>query len=140
MPYKDPEVGRQRNRERERSRRKRLAPKIRIRGSPEYWVVRERNWKKRGNPMTKELYLKLHTEQGGKCGLCGKPETVLYGLSADHNHAKDYKKSRGLTCAHCNRKVIGNNFDYPRYIQGIVRYLFRWEPGALTGVSFCPVT
>ena len=55
--------------------------------------------------ITSEDYDRLLAHQGGKCAICRKPPGRIR-LAVDHCHRA--KKVRGLLCAYCNNKVIGN--------------------------------
>ena len=98
-----------------------------IRGSEAYWARRVAQWKKRDNPMTKELYLTLHALQKGECAICSKREKKLYSLQSDHDHRLQI--SRGLLCSYCNRIVLSGLRDNPVYIIGFVQYALTYYPG-----------
>jgi len=74
---------------------------------------RSRNLKRFFN-ITIEEYEQIYTFQGGKCAICGKPETaVLSGkvkrLAVDHCH--DTGVVRGLLCGRCNTAIGLLNHD-----------------------------
>ncbi len=51
---------------------------------------------------------KLSILQGGKCGVCSKPESAFKNrLAVDHNHATG--QVRGLLCYRCNKFVVGRH-------------------------------
>jgi hypothetical protein len=55
--------------------------------------------------ITVDDYSRLFTKQGGRCAICGRPETATRGgktkwLAVDHDH--ETGKVRGLLCQTCN--------------------------------------
>lgn len=74
--------------------------------SPEEAAERKRNAALlRLYGITAEDYDALLAHQGGRCAICWKPPGRIR-LAVDHCHRA--KKVRGLLCAYCNNKVIGN--------------------------------
>lgn len=70
-----------------------------------YW----RDWEKirlrelaRRYGITVQLYLDLHEQQRGACGICGRPEAEVpkKRLAVDHDHKTG--RVRGLLCQDCN--------------------------------------
>lgn len=51
---------------------------------------------------------KLSIMQGGKCGICQKPESHFkMRLAVDHNHRTG--QVRGLLCYRCNKFIVGRH-------------------------------
>lgn len=51
---------------------------------------------------------KLYDKQGGKCYICGKPEShFTKRLAVDHNHKTG--RVRGLLCFRCNKFQLGRH-------------------------------
>lgn len=72
-------------------------------------------------------YTKMHTEQGGVCGSCRKPETdtrngKVRWLAVDHCH--DTGEIRGLLCGACN-KGVGLFNDDPAALRAMADYIER---------------
>jgi hypothetical protein len=72
-----------------------------------------------------EQYQEMHDRQGGKCAICGNPETQMRGdkvraLAVDHNHSTG--KIRELLCSDCNTG-IGKLKDSIEVLQSAVEYL-----------------
>lgn len=55
--------------------------------------------------ITLDEYDKILEEQGGGCGICGRPPKPGKSLAVDHDHQTGY--IRGLLCFLCNRRVLG---------------------------------
>lgn len=75
--------------------------------------------------ITLEDYERMHSEQGGVCAICEKPETVVYrgvvrNLCVDHDHVTG--QVRGLLCHACNI-AIGNFRDDPFLLEAGAAYL-----------------
>lgn len=71
--------------------------------------------------LTKEQYSRLHSEQGGKCAICGIPETELKkNLCVDHDHKTG--KIRGLLCTLCNQG-LGSFKDNQSNVENALYYL-----------------
>lgn len=73
-------------------------------------------------------YLRMHTEQNGKCLICKKPETmVFYGkvkaLSVDHCHKTGMV--RGLLCHSCN-VGLGHFKDDPVLLKEALAHVEKW--------------
>jgi hypothetical protein len=131
MPYKDPEVARQKSQERYQQKRelwknpdgswKKAAPEARLR----QWLAREYN-------MTPERYRHLLDEHGELCGICRKPSTGKR-LSIDHDHAccsgarSCGQCVRGLLCSRCNL-LLGNAGDSTELLEAMVAYLHWHSP------------
>lgn len=63
--------------------------------------------------LTKEEWLKLVKEHGGKCAICKNEEK----LQIDHCHQT--KKVRGLLCARCNKAIGLFKDDIDRVISAV---------------------
>jgi hypothetical protein len=72
--------------------------------------------------MTVEQYQKMFDEQGGKCAICQRPETVAKRLSVDHCHTTG--KVRSLLCHNCNAG-IGHFKENPEVLSEAITYLQR---------------
>lgn len=89
---------------------------------------RERDWKRRriyfrGKPLTFETYRAVVEFQGGKCAMCGAPESKK-ALVADHAHdhwarsEEDLTDNfRGAVCSDCNYHM--KEYEGPYF--GIIR-------------------
>jgi hypothetical protein len=89
--------------------------------------VIKRAWFMKRAGLSLEDYAALCRQQGGVCGICGKPETstfrgVLRSLCVDHDHATGV--IRGLLCNRCNLMLCTNGSDLPRLKAALV-YLER---------------
>jgi hypothetical protein len=88
----------------------------------------EHRFKRRG--ITKEIYEKKLSEQGGVCAICGKPpkhdgdmvKKAQQSLHIDHDHAT--QEFRGLLCGQCNT-AIGKFQDDPKLLMQAIGYLFK---------------
>jgi hypothetical protein len=72
-----------------------------------------------------EQYQEMHDRQGGKCAICGNPETQMRGgkvraLAVDHNHSTG--RIRELLCSDCNTG-IGKLKDDPKVLRQAAEYL-----------------
>jgi hypothetical protein len=67
-----------------------------------------------------EQYQVLLVKQGGKCGICKRPERLGQALSVDHDHKTG--RVRGLLCRKCNRSLGGFDDD-PVRLEAALRYL-----------------
>jgi len=72
--------------------------------------------------MTAEEFVRMFTEQDGKCKICGsKLGTILLGkLNIDHDHKTG--KVRGLLCRSCNMG-LGSFKDNLILLRSAVKYL-----------------
>ena len=75
-------------------------------------------------------YAALFIVQDGKCGICGKPETIKDGrngkrkkLALDHCHSSG--KLRGLLCSRCNAG-LGYFKDDPARLRAAITYLSKF--------------
>lgn len=76
--------------------------------------------------LTEEAFLALQTAQGGKCAICGRPDsgTALHSrMSIDHDHRTDL--IRGLLCQPCNQG-LGAFYDRPQSLAAAIQYLAKW--------------
>lgn len=88
----------------------------------EYW----RHWKmKQSYGIGLPDYMKMYTEQKGKCSVCGneRPNFGKCGLVIDHCHSKGH--IRGLLCVHCNTG-LGQFRDDPVLLAKAIEYLKRF--------------
>jgi len=120
------------HRERRRAGEKkwRSENKEKIRGQYRRWVEKNkdivtdthrRNNLRSSYSMTIEEYNKIFLFQGGKCAICGKPETAKRKwLSVDHDHKTG--KIRELLCLKCNNGV-GLFLDDPNLLELAASYL-----------------
>lgn len=69
--------------------------------------------------LTKEQYLSMFNEQGGRCAICEKVETDRY-LAVDHCH--ETGKVRKLLCKDCNTS-LGKFNDSPDLLRKAAEYL-----------------
>lgn len=100
------------------SEKQKLYPKSRKKYSKEYH--RERSIINNYN-ITKKEYDILYKEQGGKCAICGIPETELKrNFSIDHDHKTG--KVRGLLCNLCNQG-LGSFKDNQSNVENALYYL-----------------
>jgi hypothetical protein len=96
--------------------------------------ARRKNIRRYG--LTHGQYDRLFAEQGGRCALCGEPETRIHhasgtiqALSIDHDHSCCPGKEscgkcvRGLLCNRCN--VALGQYEYLRTIPNLDEYLKR---------------
>lgn len=82
---------------------------------------------KRFYNLTLEQYDAMLEKQGGVCGICGKPETMVLRnnvsmLTVDHDHVTG--QIRGLLCHRCNRG-IGLFRDDPEHLRTAAAWLER---------------
>ncbi len=77
---------------------------------------------KRKYNITKEDYLRMFSDCGGKCTICGKLDDDT--LVVDHCHVT--KKVRGLLCHECN-SGIGLLGDNRKAVYKVYRYLLKVE-------------
>jgi hypothetical protein len=75
--------------------------------------------------MDATLYRTLFQMQGGRCAICGEPETAKHngrvkGLAVDHVHATG--RIRGLLCGNCNNG-LGRFMDSPARLRKAAQYL-----------------
>ena len=89
---------------------------------PEHYKHHKR---KKRYGITPEQYLKMFSDQEGKCLICGQPETCLYrdqirSLAVDHNH--ETGQVRGLLCNGCNNG-LGRFKDDPSLLRLAAAYL-----------------
>lgn len=89
---------------------------------------------KRRYGITKEDYLKILSNQGGVCAICGGPPNGMgNGFHVDHDHSycpgnKTCGKCvRGLICSKCNCG-IGNLCDDINILSSAIKYLRRYSP------------
>ena len=68
------------------------------------------------------IYERMHTEQGGRCAICGNPPRKGTKLGVDHCHRTGLV--RGLLCDLCNR-AIGLLYDDPNRCFKAAMYLRR---------------
>lgn len=73
--------------------------------------------------ITLEDYEVLLKNQGGVCGICGKPPKPDRALDVDHDHKTG--KVRGLLCHNCNYRVLGRTTL--EKFRLVVNYLERHE-------------
>jgi 5-methylcytosine-specific restriction endonuclease McrA len=83
--------------------------------------------KLRGCDISVEVYNQMFADQGGKCAICGQPETAMYrgtvrNLCVDHNH--ETGEVRGLLCNFCNQG-LGYFKDNPELLKSASAYLDR---------------
>lgn len=65
-------------------------------------------WPHLTEPLAEAEREKLSVKQGGKCGICEKPESAFkMRLSVDHNHKTG--QVRGLLCYRCNKFIVGRH-------------------------------
>lgn len=76
-------------------------------------------------------YRKLFKAQNGKCAICRKPQTEVFGktgetkrLCVDHCHKTN--RVRGLLCSHCNR-ALGKMQDSKELLQAAIDYLNKYD-------------
>lgn len=75
-----------------------------------------------------EFLLELEQRQGGRCAICGEPESKPWRLSLDHDHACCPGKTscgrcvRGLICDAHNR-MLGLAADDPDILRAAIAYL-----------------
>ncbi len=88
-------------------------------------AVRECNLRKKYGMGVKEYEI-MFGMQGGRCLVCGEPETVCDGrgklkrLAVDHNH--DTGEIRGLLCQKCNQ-ALGLLGENPVIIRNLANYI-----------------
>ena len=73
--------------------------------------------------MTIDDYNKILESQGGKCAICGKPNSGINGrdrLFVDHDHKTGMV--RGLLCSNCNHG-LGNFHDNISFLESAIDYL-----------------
>lgn len=71
--------------------------------------------------ITHDDYEQMIKNQGGLCGICGKPPAPgSRGLVVDHCH--ETGEVRGLLCTHCNL-LLGHAKDDPEVLRRAVRWL-----------------
>jgi hypothetical protein len=93
--------------------------------NPGYYMTKHRKYK---YGLLEEDYNRMVCEQGGRCYICGKLETVkssgkrqrIRELGVDHNHKTG--KVRKLLCARCN-SVIGFVDEDIMLVEKILSYL-----------------
>lgn len=92
---------------------------------------------KSNHGITVDQYQEMHDAQGGKCDICGKPETKTGGrskgilpLSVDHCHKTRQsgasKGIRGLLCQACNIG-LGKFDDDPELLRRAAAYLEKYR-------------
>lgn len=59
--------------------------------------------------ITLDEYRAIVKAQGGRCPVCRKP---LHGISCPVDHSHKTGEIRGVTCLHCNHRVIGRHTDW----------------------------
>jgi len=87
---------------------------------------RNRHYKIRYGITIKD-YNRMHSEQGGKCGICESKETGVKrtdNFNVDHCHKSG--AVRGLLCHNCNL-ALGKFNDDVKYIKAIINYLKKHE-------------
>ena len=80
---------------------------------------------KRTYGITLEHYETMLDEQGGGCGICGRPPSESFALHIDHDHRTGH--IRGLLCFGCNNS-LGDFDDDPARLLAAVDYLCRAVP------------
>jgi len=87
---------------------------------------RKKHALKRLYGITLEQYNEISEKQGGKCAICGNPETCkskndkIRILVVDHDHKTN--KIRGLLCHTCNI-MLGHAKDNKLILQNAIKYL-----------------
>lgn len=75
--------------------------------------------------LTPEDYNRMHDEQGGKCGCCGRSaEEFRRGLHVDHDHSTG--QVRALLCTKCN-PGIGYFDDSVEKLEMAIAYLKKFK-------------
>jgi len=91
--------------------------------------AKHQSWAHRG--LSVEGYLQMRADQGDRCGICGKVETVQDGksgkvkaLAVDHDH--ETGQIRKLLCNNCNRG-LGLFQDDPELLAKAADYLLHFR-------------
>jgi hypothetical protein len=127
MPYKDPEVQKQKQREwylqnKEYHKQYNLVYKEK----DGVKLTRRLQAVKRHYNLDAEQYLQMILDQNNCCAICNKPETHknrngdVRPLNVDHCHSTG--KVRALLCTHCN-SMLGQAFDSIERLQKGIEYL-----------------
>ena len=81
---------------------------------------------KRNYGITLSLYEKIHTEQGGRCKLCGGEGFLMdikrHSVKLVVDHCHETGKVRGLLCHNCNR-ALGLLKDNTETLERAIAYL-----------------
>lgn len=123
MPYKDPEVQKQKIKEWVVSH-----PEKRAVTAHKYWQSEKGRIQKR-QARLKEVFWTLETydaaleHQRGLCAICGDPPREGRKLGADHDHLSHIP--RALLCDNCNF-LIGHSGDNPVVLEAAAEYLRKY--------------
>ena len=129
MPYKDPEVRRQKRREwyhKTRDTRVEYQRLYEEKTKPVRVAKGRLTHVKRTYNLDAEEYLQMILDQGNVCAICGKAETCtnrhgdVRPLAVDHCHTTG--KVRGLLCARCNG-MLGCASDDINVLLNAIEYL-----------------
>jgi hypothetical protein len=82
-------------------------------------VADRRSHLKRKYGLSLEQYEAILAQQGGGCGICGRPPSGRISLHVDHDHRSG--RIRGLLCFVCNSSL--GEFDDPDLLQAALRYV-----------------
>lgn len=125
MPYKDPEIRREKDRIRNQKPERKAARKVykqrwldKMRGSG-YWTYNRRNYLSSKYGLTPEDYTKMYNDQKG---ICGNPACIRPAECVDHDHSIGIV--RQLLCGQCNR-ALGLLQDKVGMLEGLAEYLRR---------------
>lgn len=124
MPYKDPEVQKQKAAERYQKNKEKYLKRNEEWRQNNLERVALNNWRKnirRDYGMTIEDYDIIYNNQEGCCAICKKhSSTFRIRLAVDHDH--ETGKVRGLLCDRCNRG-IGMLQDSPEICRQAAKYI-----------------
>jgi len=124
MPYKDPEVHKQKCAERYQANKERYKKRNEEWRQKNLERVAFNNWTKnikRYFGITPEDYELIYNNQEGCCAICKKhSSTFRIRLAVDHDH--DTGEVRGLLCDRCNRG-IGMLKDSPEICRQAAQYI-----------------
>jgi len=141
MPYKDPEVRRNRAAQNHQRRMQDPVYKAMYIANSEQWrkahpeYVAKRNRKHRLKiqyKWTPEIWESTFESQGRCCAVCESTEPGKNGWSVDHDHAccsgriSCGKCVRSILCSRCN-SGLGSFRDSPESLRNAAKYIERWK-------------
>lgn len=92
----------------------------RMRSTPEGKARSRAGHLKRKYGLTLDQYDEMLADQGGGCGICGRPPSDTISLHIDHDH--ETGRIRGLLCFRCNNS-LGDLDDDPDLLLAALLYL-----------------